>query len=243
MIPNCILSSRRDFKLQVSKVLTVSRPDMVAGTALQSAKAWWDQYARKAALGSLELDLVPLEEHHRLQMEQFQDQLDAETVYLRHGGYLSAAVRKAPQWLERQWNTERQSAFSQGAFLNGRLIGIGSIYKLAGGKSAEAALVIAPEFQGMGRGSKKGVGGLLLEDLIRYARDQQLERVIAYFVVHNPRCEKLLRKYGVKMAPWSHLNQEGSAVLDLSRHSSSAEAHAEFVAWDRDVRLSGLTPA
>lgn len=235
MISNWILSSRRDFKLQVSMALTGpaiytgSRPDMVAGTALQSAKAWWHQYARKAALGSLELDLVPLEEHHRLQMEQFQDRLDAETVYLRHGGYLSADVRKAPQWLERQWNTERQNGFSQGAFLNGRLIGIGSIYKLARGKSAEAALVVAREFQGLGRGGEKGVGGLLLEDLIRYARDQQVERVTAYFGVRNPRCEKLLRKHGLEMSPWSYLKQEGAAVLDLSRHSSSAEAHADFV--------------
>ena len=63
----------------------------------------WRKYAREAAIGSLELDLVLLEEHHKWQMEQFQDGLDAKTVYLRHGSYLSATIRKSPAWLETQW--------------------------------------------------------------------------------------------------------------------------------------------
>ncbi len=188
----------------------------------------WRKYARKAVIGRLELDLVPLDEHHRGQLEQLQDRLDAETVYLRHGSYFSAAIRKSPVWLERQWNREGQEGFSQGAFLNGYLIGIGSIYRWAGGASAEAALVVAPEFQGLGRGGEKGVGGLLLEDLIRYARDQRLTRVTAYLAVRNSRRERLLRKYGLDISPWSYPEQEGSAVLDLSGHSSRADACAEF---------------
>ena len=190
--------------------------DMLIGTALQPAKAW-RQYARKAAAGALQVELVPLEEVHRRQMEHFQDRLDTETVHLRHGSYFPAAIRKSPLWLERQWNKEGQDGFSQGAFLNGRLIGIASIYKLAGTKSAEAAMVVAPEFQGLGRGGKKGVGGLLLEDLIRYARDQQLERITACLAVRNPRCERLLRKYGFEVSSWQYLKQEGTAELDLSR--------------------------
>lgn len=187
----------------------------------------WRKYARKAAVGRLRLDLVPLEERHQRLMEQFQDRLDAETVYLRHGSYFSAAIRKSPVWLERQWNREGQEGrFSQGAFLNGRLIGIGSIYKSAEGKSGEAALVVAPDFQALGRGGEKGVGGLLLEDLIRYARDERLDRLTAYFAVRNPHCERLLRKYGLEVSPWSYLKQEGSAELDLSRISSPAAALA-----------------
>ena len=136
---------------------------------LETGKAW-RKYARRVAFSGLVLDLVPLEDRHRRQMEDFQDRLDAETVYLRHGSYFPVATRKSTAWLERQWNKEGQDGFSQGAFLNGCLIGIGSICRLPGGKSAEAALVVAPEFQGLGRGGKKGVGGLLLEDLLRYAR-------------------------------------------------------------------------
>ena len=177
----------------------------------------WRKYARKAALGDLVLDLVPLEERHRCQMEEFQDRLDAETVYLRHGGYFSAGIRKSTAWLEKQWNKEGSDGFSQGAFLNGRLIGIGSIYGLPGGESAEVAVVVAPEFQGLGRGGERGLGGLLVEDLIRYARHQQLERVMAYFTVRNPRCERLLRKCGFEISTWSYLKQEGSATFDLRR--------------------------
>jgi len=138
--------------------------------ALESGNAC-RKYARRAALGGLVLDLAPLEERHRCQMEEFQDRLDAETVYLRHGSCFSAGIRKSTAWLERQWNKEGHDVFSQGAILHGFLIGIGSIYKLPGGKSAEVALVVAPEFQGLGRGGAKGVGGVLLEDLVRYARD------------------------------------------------------------------------
>jgi len=180
------------------------------------SRAVWRGYARKAVLGSLQLDLVPLEERHRSQMEQFQDHLDIDTVYLRHGTYFPATIRKSPAWLEKQWNREGQNGFSQGVFLDGRLIGIGSIYKLAGGESAEAALVVDPEFQGLGRGGRKGVGGLLLEDLIRYARHEQLERITACLAVRNPRCEKLLRKFGAEVSGWSCLEQR-SAVLDLRR--------------------------
>ena len=222
-------------------ISTGSTTNMLAGTVVECAKAW-RRYARKAAIGSLELDLVPLEEHHRCQMEQFQDRLDAETVYLRHGSYFSAAIRKSPVWLERQWNREGQDGFSQGAFLNGRLIGIGSIYKLDGGRSAEAALVVACEFQGLGRGGEKGVGGLLLEDLIRYARDQQLERVTAYLAARNPRCERLLRKYGLEVSVWSYPKQEGSAVFDLSRYSSPDGAHANFFGFVRDLLFGAPAP-
>ena len=108
-------------------------------------------------MGSLVVDLVPLEEPHRCQMEEFQDRLDAGTVYLRHGACFSAGIRKSTAWLERQWNKEGHYVFSQGAFLHSSLIGIGSIYKAPGGKSAEVALVVAPEFQGLGRGGAKGV--------------------------------------------------------------------------------------
>ncbi len=195
---------------------------------LQVLVGWkpWRKYARRARIGALELHLVPLEEHHRYQLEQFHDRLDAETVYLRHGTYFSALLRKSPAWLARQWNKEGQDGFSQGAFLNGRLMGIGSIYKLPGSRLAEAALVVAPEFQGLGRGGETGVGGLLVEDLIRYALHQGVQRVTAYFAVPNPRCERLLRKYGFEISTWSHREQESSAMLDLSRFQESQAAGA-----------------
>ena len=170
--------------------------------ALEPAKPW-RKYASRAAVGGLLLDLVPLEERHRRQMEAFQDRLDTDTVYLRHGSYFSAETRKSTAWLERQWNKQGRDGFSQGAFLNGRLIGIGSLYELPGGKSAEVALVVVPEFQGLGRGGEKGVGGVLLEDLLRYARNRQLEQVTACLAAHNPRCERLLRKCGFEISVWS----------------------------------------
>ena len=212
----------------------------------EAVESWrpWHNYARRATLGSLQLDLVPLEERHRRQMEQFQDRLDAETVYLRHGSYFSAAIRKSTSWLARQWNEEGREQFSQGAFLNGQLIGIGSIYRLSGGKSAEAALVVVPEFQGLGRGGEKGVGGLLLEDLIRYARQQDFDRVIAYLAVRNPRCERLLRKHGIEIVHSPCLEQERLAVLDLSRQISEppnlahASAPDEAPAWSPPRRLA-----
>jgi len=186
--------------------------------ALEPAKPW-RKYASRAAVGGLLLDLVPLlEKRHRRQMEAFQDRLDTETVYLRHGSYFSAETRKSTAWLERQWNKQGRDGFSQGAFLNGRLIGMGSLHALPAGKSAEIALVVVPEFQGLGRGGEKGVGGVLLEDLLRYARSRQLEQVTAYLAVHNPRCERLLRKCGFEISVWSYWKQEGSATLDL-RHA------------------------
>ena len=184
--------------------------------ALESGNAW-RKYARRAALGGLVLDLVPLEECHRRQMEEFQDRLDAETVYRRHGSCFSAGIRKSTAWLERQWNKEGCDVFSLGTFLQGFLIRIGSLHKMPGGKSAEVALVVAPEFQGLGGGGAKGVGGLLLEDLIRYARQQQLESVTAHFAVCNSCCERLLRKHGFDISTWSYLKQEGSAILQLRR--------------------------
>jgi GNAT superfamily N-acetyltransferase len=177
----------------------------------------WRRYSRNVSLGNLKLDLVPLEEGHRSQMEQFQDRLDAATVYLSHGGYFSAEIRKSPEWLEQQWNREGRNGFSQGAFLHGRLIGIGSIYMSSAEESAEAALVVAPEFQGLGCGGGQGVGGLLLEDLIQYARDHHVERVTAYLAVRNPRCARLLRKFGIEISTSGYLKEEVSAVLDLNR--------------------------
>ena len=117
------------------------------------------KYDREVAVGGLVLHLVPLEEHHWRQMANFEDRLDADTVYLRYGSCLPAETRKSTVWLERQWNKDGEDGFSEGAFLNGRLIGIGSMYKSPGGKSAEGALTVAPDFQGLGRNGAKGVGG------------------------------------------------------------------------------------
>jgi len=194
---------------------------------LESRKGW-RKYGRRAALGGMVLDLVPLEPRHRRQMEEFQDRLDAGTVYLRHGIWVSTAIRKSTAWLQSQWNREGDNLFSQGAFLDGFLIGIGSIYRLPGVKAAEVALVVAPEFQGLGRDGATGVGGLLLEDLVRYARQQELEWVTAYFAVTNPHCERLLRKYEFEISSWSYLKQEGSAKLVLRRPSPVPQA-----AWER----------
>jgi RimJ/RimL family protein N-acetyltransferase len=204
--------------------------------ALEPAKTW-RKYARRAAVGGMVLDLVPLEESHRSQMEAFQDRLDAETVYLRHGSYFSAGTRKSTAWLEKQWNKPGQDGFSQGAFLNGRLIGIGSLHELPGGKSAEVALVVVTEFQGLGRGGEKGVGGLLLEDLIRYAQGRQLEQVTAYLAVHNPRCERLLRKCGFEISVWSYWNHEDSATLDL-RHAREFPRAAAHPLAERPMSIS-----
>lgn len=175
----------------------------------------WRKYARQATVDGQVLDLVPLEESHRRKVEDFQDHLDADTIYLRYGGFVSAELRKSPSWLENQLNVDGKDRFSQGAFLNGCLIGVGSIYVSPAEKSAEGALVVSREYQGLGRGRENGVGGLLLEDLIRYARDQQLEKVTAHLTGRNPRCERLLRKFGIEVDSWSYVNQDGSAVLDL----------------------------
>ena len=191
----------------------VSKESRVCGGA-SVAQAFLCGY-RSGGASTLVLDLVPLEERHRCQIEDFEDRLDQQTVYLRYGCAAPAELRKTTAWLERQWNTAGQDRFSQGAFLNLRLIGIGSIYKSRGAESAETALVVDPEFQGFGHAGEKGVGGLLLDDLIRYARDEQLDRVTASFATSNPRCERLLRKYGFSICSWSYLNQEGTATLDL----------------------------
>ena len=220
-----------EIKLQVTSMPAGTKTTMHLLETVQSGDPW-NPYTRKAALGGLVLDLVPLEECQRRQMEEFQDRLDAETVYRRHGGCFSAEIRKSTAWLERQWNKQGQAAFSQGAFLRGLLIGIGSIYESPGGNSAEIALVVAPEFQGLGRGGGKGVGGVLLEDLVRYARRQEVEWVTAYFAVRNPFCERLLRKHGFEISTWSHLKREGSAILDLRRASESLKwSGSRLIRW------------
>ena len=67
----------------------------------------WRKYARRVALGGLALDLVALEERHLRQMGNLQDRLDAETVYLRHGGYFSARDPQIDCMVRKnQWNKD-----------------------------------------------------------------------------------------------------------------------------------------
>lgn len=54
---------------------------------------------------------MPLEERHNYDMEQFQDRLDGETVYLRHGGYVSAEKRANRLPGSRQQHVERAVAY------------------------------------------------------------------------------------------------------------------------------------
>jgi acetyltransferase len=72
----------------------------------------------------------------------------------------------------------------------GEIVGVGRLVKTPGTSQAEVAVLVSDAFQ------QRGIGSILVQRLIEFARDEKLELLTASFLSDNPPIENLFRKQG-----------------------------------------------
>ncbi len=81
-----------------------------------------------------------------------------------------------------------------GAFVDGRLVGVGELRRIAGDRgAAEAAFSVEPAHQGRGFGSR------LMEAVILTARNRGIRRLFMNCLASNSQMQRLARRHGAEL--------------------------------------------
>ncbi len=133
-------------------------------------------------------------------MIDFHKALSDQTVYLRYFQAASLRHRTSHERLMRlcfiDYDREMAIVALRAAGNGSRhIIGVGRLSKLHGRNEAEVALVVTDQFQ------KQGVGRQLLQALIQVARDEGLERILAYMLPENTGMQAVARHVGFQIEP------------------------------------------
>ncbi len=145
-------------------------------------------------------------------MAKFHETLSDRTVYLRYFCSLSLSARVAHERLVRICfgDYDREMAlvaeFNDPRSGERRVLGVGRLSKLHGGKDAEVAILVCDEYQ------RRGLGEQLLQRVIDVARGEKLAHIGAEMLPDNIAMQIIAKRLGFHMAT---LSTSTKAVLDL----------------------------
>jgi acetyltransferase len=133
-------------------------------------------------------------------MVKFHEALSERSVYLRYFHYSKLDQRVAHDRLVRMCflDYDREIALLAECVAPDaharEILAIGRMSKLPGSNDAEIAFLVRDQYQ------RRGLGAELLRRLIQIARDERLERLLAYILLENTEMQSLVRKAGFRVA-------------------------------------------
>jgi len=142
------------------------------------------------------LNIRPIRPEDEPAFVRFHTTLSEESVYRRYFFLMNLEARTRHERLTRMCfiDYDRQMAFvAERASLDPKsseIIGVGRLIKIPGTNQAEIAVLVSDAFQ------KRGIGTILVQRLIEFARDEKLTLLKASFLADNRPIEKLFRKLG-----------------------------------------------
>ena len=146
-------------------------------------------------------------------MTDFHQQLSDQSVYMRYAGALQLRYRITHDRLARICfnDYDREIALVAVHHAHGRpeILAVARMTKLYGSNTAEIAFIIRD------RDQRLGLGGELLDRLIRIARDEDIGRLVAEMLIENRGMRKLLTSRGFEIEVPEPGDQMISAVLTL----------------------------
>jgi acetyltransferase len=154
------------------------------------------QYAGKVVLkdGSV-LDIRPIRPEDEPEFVRFHGTLSDESVYRRYFFFMNLESRVRHERLIRMCfiDYDRQMAFiakrKDAAAGVGEIVGVGRLIKAPGTNQAEIAVLVSDAFQ------KRGIGTVLVQRLIEFARDEKLQLLTASFLAENRPIERLFQSF------------------------------------------------
>ena len=145
-----------------------------------------------------EVEIRPIRPDDEQLMVRFHGVLSDRTVYLRYFCSLSLAARTAHERLVRICfaNPERETvlvATHADPQTGDEILAVGRLNKLLPKNEAELAVLVTDEYQG------RGLGTELLRRLVRVAREQKLDRIVAEMLRDNTVMQGVLKKLGFRL--------------------------------------------
>ena len=144
-------------------------------------------------------------------MTDFHQHLSDQSVYMRYAGALQLRYRITHDRLARICfnDYDREIALVAVHHAHGRpeILAVARMTKLYGSNTAEIAFIIRD------RDQRLGLGGELLDRLIRIARDEDIGRLVAEMLIENRGMRKLLTSRGFEIEVPEPGDQMISAVL------------------------------
>ncbi len=134
-------------------------------------------------------------------MVKFHEALSERSVYLRYFHITKLSQRVAHDRLTRICflDYDREIALLAERVVpdsgEHEVLAIGRMTKLRDSNSAEIAFLVRDQFQ------RRGLGSELLRRLVKIARDERLESIVAYVLEENTEMQSLFRKLGFRISP------------------------------------------
>ncbi len=142
------------------------------------------------------LHVRPIRPEDEPEFVRFHATLSDESVYRRYFYFMNLESRVRHERLIRMCfiDYDRQMAFiaktSDSAGGTGEIVGVGRLIKVPGTNQAEIAVLVSDALQ------KRGLGTALVQRLVEFARDENLELLTASFLAENQSIEKLFQSLG-----------------------------------------------
>jgi acetyltransferase len=139
------------------------------------------------------LKIRPIRPEDEPEFVRFHETLSDQSVYLRYFSLMSLESRIRHERLSRMCfiDYDRQMALvAERASSVGRaegIVGVGRMIKYPGKNEAEIAVLVSDDFQ------KRGIGSVLVQRLVEFARDEKLDLLTASFLAENQPIEKLFK--------------------------------------------------
>lgn len=131
----------------------------------------------------------------------FHEGLSDQTVYFRYFHMMKLTQRISPARLRKVCRPDPATEIALVAIgtnpadLAPVLMGVARLHKLPGGTDGEFSIVVADRFQGL------GLGGALMQRLIRVARAEGLRRLGADILSANCNMTRMCRRVGIAVRP------------------------------------------
>jgi acetyltransferase len=146
--------------------------------------------------GGIDVRIRPIRGEDEPLLVKFHEPLSEHSVYMRYFRALNLDQRTQHDRLTRicfiDYDREMALVATRANPETGQreIIGVGRLSRLNNERDAEFALLISDKFQGQGLGTK------LLEKLLEYARDEGIERVMAYMLPENRGMRNIAQSLG-----------------------------------------------
>jgi RimJ/RimL family protein N-acetyltransferase len=163
--------------------------------------------------GGARVTLRPIRPEDESELMALHARLSRETAYQR---FLTVMPRLAPDWAHKLANVDYDRRMAILAFApDGELIAVARYAYDEAAREAEVAFVVQDRWQG------RGLGTILLEELLAYAQARGIERFRAYVLADNVRMLKLLSHAGEVR---EHRTEQGVVSLLVVRETPGRPA-------------------
>jgi len=159
------------------------------------------RYERKITVDNAEVAIRPIRPEDEPLLVNFHHTLSERSVYLRYFHWMKLEQRTEHERLTRMCfiDYDRQMAFvaerQDPADGSRQIVAVGRLVKSHTADEAELAVIVSDQFQ------QRGIGKIIVQQLVDFARDEKLGRITATVLFENRPMQKIFERLGFRLAP------------------------------------------